>query len=139
MVQETVTQATAAQATAAQATGGQRETVDLIASDKVEGTEVYNPQGENLGYIERLMIDKRTGQVVYAVMSFGGFLGIGKKYHPIPWSLLKYDTTKNGYVVNLDKRILEGAPTIDDDTDIDWRDPAWGRKVHDYYGAMYPF
>ena len=116
-----------------------RETADLIGSDKVEGTSVYNPKGEDLGFIERVMIDKRSGHVVYAVMSFGGFLGIGKKYHPLPWSVLTYDTGKGGYVVDLDKDILEGAPTIDDGADVDWGDPQWGRKVHDYYGAMYPF
>ena len=116
-----------------------RETADLIGSDKVEGTSVYNPKGEDLGFIERVMIDKRSGHVVYAVMSFGGFLGIGKKYHPLPWSVLTYDTGKGGYIVDLDKDILEGAPTIDDDgADVDWGDPRWGRKVHDYYGAMYP-
>ena len=73
----------------AQQTVEKRETADLIGSDKVEGTSVYNAQNENLGYVERVMIDKRGGNVVYAVMSFGGFLGMGKKYHPLPWSLLK--------------------------------------------------
>ncbi len=116
-----------------------RETGDLIGSDKVEGTSVYNPQGENLGYVERVMIDKRSGHVVYAVMSFGGFLGMGKKYHPLPWSVLTYDTAKGGYVVNLDKHVLEGAPTIDEGADVNWGDAQWGRRVHDYYGAMYPF
>ncbi|MGH6919565.1 MAG: PRC-barrel domain-containing protein, partial [Geminicoccaceae bacterium] len=61
------------------------ETVDLIAADKVKGTSVYNPQGEKLGSIYGLMIDKLSGRVIYAVMSFGGFLGIGDRYHPLPW------------------------------------------------------
>jgi PRC-barrel domain len=123
----------------AQETMEKRETADLIGSDKVEGTSIYNPQGEDLGHIERVMIDKRSGHVVYGVMSFGGFLGIGKKYHPLPWSVLEYDTNKGGYVVNLDKRTLEGAPTFDEGVDPSWSDPQWGRKVHDYYGATYPF
>src|SRR5205085_12220097 len=68
------------------------ETDRLISSDKVEGTPVYNPKGERLGKVHHLMIDKYTGQVAYAVMAFGGFLGIGEKYHPLPWKMLTYDT-----------------------------------------------
>jgi sporulation protein YlmC with PRC-barrel domain len=69
------------------------ETGNLIASSKVQGTAVYNTAGESLGEIDDLMIDKSTGKVAYAIMSFGGFLGImGNKYHPLPWSVLKYDT-----------------------------------------------
>ena len=68
------------------------ETNRLISSDKVEGTPVYNPKGERLGKVHHLMIDKYTGQVAYAVMSFGGFLGIGEKYHPLPWKMLNYDS-----------------------------------------------
>jgi hypothetical protein len=114
-----------------------RETSQLIASDKVEDTPVYNARSEKLGSIERVMIDKRSGQVVYAIMSFGGFLGIGEKYHPLPWGVLKYDTDKGGYLVNLDRRQLEGAPTIDRETEFDWADRNWGRRVHDYYGMPY--
>ena len=72
------------------------ETDRLIASDKVEGTAVYNRQGERLGTVYNLMIDKYTGQVAYAVMSFGGFLGIGESYHPLPWRVLTYDTRQGG-------------------------------------------
>ena len=114
-----------------------RETAQLIASDKVEDTPVYNSRGEKLGSIERVMIDKRSGQAVYAVMSFGGFLGIGEKYHPLPWGVLKYDTGKGGYVVNLDRQQLQGAPTIEADSEFDWTDRTWGRRVHDYYGMPY--
>jgi len=70
-----------------------RETTALIGSDKVEGTDVYNARGEHMGSIERVMIDKRSGQVAYAVLSFGGFLGIGSDYYPVPWAALTYDTT----------------------------------------------
>ena len=87
-----------------------QETGTLIASDKVQGTGVFNAAGDNLGAIHELMIDKPTGKVAYAIMSFGGFLGIGNQFHPLPWSILKYDTTMGGYVVNLDKRKLQGAP-----------------------------
>src|SRR5262249_43942800 len=78
-----------------------RETADLIGSDKVEGTAVYDAKGEKMGSIERVMIEKRSGQVAYAVLSFGGFLGIGNDYYPIPWDALKYDTSLGGYRTNI--------------------------------------
>jgi len=78
-----------------------RETADLIGSDKVEGTDVYRSNGDHIGEIERVMIEKRTGKVAYAVMSFGGFLGIGEEYYPVPWSLLTYNEKLGGYEVNL--------------------------------------
>ena len=85
------------------------------------------------------MIDKRSGRVVYAVMSFGGFLGIGERYHPLPWSVLKYDTDKGGYVVNLTRQQLEGAPTYAANETPNYDDPVWGRKVYDYYGAPFTY
>ena len=112
-----------------------KETSRLIAADKVEGTSVYNTSGDKLGAIDNVMIDKQTGKVAYAMMSFGGFLGLGEKYHPLPWSMLKFDTSKGGYLVNLDKRTLEGAPMYGQNDTINWEDEAWGKKVHDYYGV----
>jgi hypothetical protein len=111
------------------------ETVDLISADKVEGTSVYNREGEKLGSIYGVMIDKVSGRVIYAVMSFGGFLGMGDRYHPLPWSVLSYDPGQGGYIVDLDRDLLEGAPTYAADDTPDWADPVWGRGVHDYYGA----
>lgn len=111
------------------------ETVDLISADKVEGTSVYNREGDKLGSIYGVMIDKVSGRVIYAVMSFGGFLGIGDRYHPLPWSVLSYDPGQGGYIVDLDRDLLEGAPTYAVDDTPDWADPVWGRSVHDYYGA----
>ena len=94
--------------TATTAAGGVAadETDRLIASNKVEGTAVYNRQGERLGSVYNFMVDKRSGQVDYAVMSFGGFLGIGESYHPLPWAALKYDTSMGGYVVDIDSNRL---------------------------------
>jgi sporulation protein YlmC with PRC-barrel domain len=106
----------------------------LIAAEKVEGTDVYNLQGEKLGTVDDIMIDKVSGKAIYALMSFGGFLGIGEKYHPLPWSTLKYDERKGGYIVNLDKRMLENAPTYDMDEDFRWT-PDYGRQVDKYYNA----
>jgi sporulation protein YlmC with PRC-barrel domain len=106
----------------------------LIAADKVEGTNVYNLQGDKLGTVEDIMIDKTSGRAVYAVMSFGGFLGIGEKNHPLPWSTLRYDERKGGYVVNLDKKMLEAAPTYDRTGDFVWT-PDYGRQVDKYYNV----
>jgi hypothetical protein len=86
------------------------ETRRLIASSKVEGTPVFNRTGEQLGSVYNFMVDKISGQVAYVVMSFGGFLGIGESYHPLPWRALTYDTRLGGYVVDIDKDRLVGAP-----------------------------
>ncbi len=110
----------------------QSTTHDVISSDNVEGTTVYNNQGEKLGSIDDLMIDKRTGQVRYAVMEFGGFLGIGTDRYPIPWSMLKYDVAQDGYVVPLDKDRLDKAPHYPHDE----RPPyttAYGQSVNSYW------
>ena len=112
-----------------------RETTSLIAADKVQGTTVYNAAGENLGSIYDIMIDKKSGNVAYAIMSFGGFLGMGNSYHPLPWSLLKYDTNRGGYVVNLDKRQLEGAPSCNVGTTPAWGDRGYETSIHDHYRA----
>jgi PRC-barrel domain len=106
----------------------------LIAAEKVKGTNVYNLAGEKLGSVEDIMIDKVSGRAIYAVMSFGGFLGMGEKHHPLPWATLKYDAKQGGYVVNLDKKQLEGAPNYDRDSEFKWT-PEYGRKVDSYYKA----
>ena len=110
------------------------ETDRLIASDKVEGTAVYNRAGEHLGSVYKLMVDKFTGYVAYAVMSFGGFLGIGERYHPLPWKVLTYDTRLGGYVVDLTLDQLERAPHYALE-DTPWADPKYGRSVYDYYNV----
>jgi len=84
---------------------------DLITSDRVNGTPVFNLAGERIGHVDNLSIDKVSGQVRYALLSFGGFLGIGERFHPLPWKVLDYDTAKGGYVVPVDKPQLEAAPT----------------------------
>jgi hypothetical protein len=82
------------------------ETRSLIASDKVEGTAVYRANGDKLGRIERVMIDKETGKVAYALMSFGGFMGIGRDYYPLPWSLLRFNPRLDGYEINISEQQL---------------------------------
>ncbi|MBS9475632.1 PRC-barrel domain-containing protein [Ancylobacter radicis] len=109
------------------------ETMTLIGSDKVEGTAVYRPDGERVGSIERIMIDKLSGQTAYAVMSFGGFLGFGEDYYPLPWSLLNYDEALDGYVVDITEEQLRGAPHHASADDRSWEDRDWDSKVNDYY------
>jgi hypothetical protein len=116
-----------------------RETSALIGSDKVEGTEVYRSNGDHVGEIQRVMIDKRSGKVAYAVMSFGGFLGLAQDYYPLPWSLLTYKPSLGGYEVNVTEQQLKGAPHYGRSDSWDWNDRERGRKVYDYYGvAPYP-
>lgn len=105
----------------------------IISSDRVTGTNVYNSAGDKIGHVEKVLLDKNSGQVAYALMSFGGFLGIGAKYHPLPWPALKYDTVREGYVVDVDKKTLENAPTVDSYEGALWADEAWNRRVYDYY------
>lgn len=108
----------------------------VISSDKVEGTTVYNPQGEKLGTIDNLIIDKRSGLVRYAALEFGGFLGIGTDRYPIPWSLLAYDTGLDGYVVPLQQDQLEKAPRYAPGEAPDYSED-YGRRVYEHYGVVW--
>jgi len=107
----------------------------LIASDRVEGTLVRRLNGDKVGSIQRLMIDKETGSVAYAVLRFGGILGLGEKHIPVPWSALKYDLAIESYVVQLSDDDLAKAPSYAADKDFDWGDRSEVLRVHDYYGA----
>lgn len=108
----------------------------LIEASKVQGTAVYNPHGERLGSIDDVMIDKVSGLCVYAIMSFGGFLGLGSDYHPIPWSKLTYDRKLGGYVVDIEPRVLEGAPAYAAGAQPRWGDQTYEEGLHRYYGAL---
>lgn len=109
------------------------ETNRLISSEKVDGTAVYNGAGDRLGSVHHLMIDKYTGRVEYAVMSFGGFLGIGESYTPLPWRALTYDTNLGGYVVDVDRSRLERAPRYTASSLPDWNDRAYRSRVDEYW------
>ena len=105
----------------------------LIASDRVEGTEVRRPSGEKIGTIERLMIDKISGHVAYAVLSFGGFLGVGAKHIPIPWGKLKFDPQIQSYQADISDEELAKAPSYAADKEFDWGDRSQETQLHDYY------
>jgi sporulation protein YlmC with PRC-barrel domain len=106
----------------------------LIPADKINGTDVYNMAGERLGNIEDIVIDKVSGRAIYALMSFGGLLGIGEKQYPLPWSVLNYDPIKAGYVVNLDKNDLIEAPSYHRSADFQWTSE-YGRQIDHHYNA----
>ncbi|WP_027014756.1 PRC-barrel domain-containing protein [Comamonas composti] len=108
----------------------------IISSEQINGTHVYNPSGEKLGTVESLKIDRLSGQVRYAVMEFGGFLGIGTDRYPLPWSTLKYSPDLGGYVVSLSRDQLEKAPRYDQGAAPSYNDE-YGRRVNDYYGVPY--
>jgi len=110
----------------------------LILSSRVNGTPVFNESGERIGHVDDLSIERVSGNVVYAIMSFGRFLGIGEKFHPLPWSLLDYDPERGGYVVQLDKAALEGAPHYDRQElrELGGESQAgYGEQIFGYYGA----
>jgi len=109
----------------------------LIESDRVEGTNVYDPQGTGIGSIKRLMIEKVSGRVAYAIMSFGGFMGMGTEEHSIPWNKLTYDTNLNGYRTDITEAQLRGAPAISRDRNYDWTDRNRERELHEYWRTPY--
>ena len=110
-----------------------RETVSLIGSDKVEGTAVYGADDRKIGSVQRVMIDKVSGKVGYAVVSFGGFLGMGEDYYPMPWQSLKYDTRVDGYRAAVTEDRLKGAPEFSQSQSWDWSNRENDRRVYDYY------
>ena len=104
----------------------------LIESNRVEGTPVYSRQGKHVGTIHHLIIEKVSGRVVYAAMSFGGFLGVGSHTHTIPWEKLKYDTQLGGYSTDITPEELAGAPVVSGD-ERDWRDRRQEKDLHDHW------
>jgi hypothetical protein len=116
---------------------GQMTGKPLIESDRVDGTNVYDPNGSHLGSIKRLMIEKVSGRVAYAVMSFGGFLGIGEEEHAIPWKKLVYDNSLGGYRTDITEKQLSGAPAYSRDRNYDWSDRNRERELHDYWRSPY--
>ena len=109
----------------------------LIESYCVEGTAVYDRGGNKIGSVKRLMIDKKTGQVAYTVLSFGGFLGLGSEEYTLPWNKLDYDTSLGGFRTDITEDQIRGAPNFYRDRDYDWSDRQRERELHDYWKAPY--
>ncbi|MEF2074321.1 PRC-barrel domain-containing protein [Consotaella aegiceratis] len=109
---------------------------DHIEASRVSGTEVYNTEGEHLGHIQDFVLGKRDGAVKYAILSFGGFLGFGEEYYPLPWQVLKYDERQGGYVIGVTIDQLKQGPRYGAAESPSWADPAYGRSIDDYYGVM---
>jgi sporulation protein YlmC with PRC-barrel domain len=107
----------------------------VLAADTLTGDKVVNLQNEDLGKIEHLMIDLGTGRIAYAVLSFGGFLGMGDKLFAIPWSALTVDTLEKRFILQVDKELLKRAPGFDKEQWPNMADRAWGSQVFKYYGA----
>jgi sporulation protein YlmC with PRC-barrel domain len=107
----------------------------VLAADTLTGDKVVNPQKEDLGKIEHLMIDLENGRIAYAVLSFGGFLGMGDKLFAIPWSALAVDIVEKQFILNVDKELLKRAPGFDKDHWPNMADRAWATNVFTYYGA----
>jgi sporulation protein YlmC with PRC-barrel domain len=117
---------------------GAKESQQIIAADKVEGTAVYNMAGDKVGTIRNLMIDKLSAKVVFATMATGGVLGIGEKYHALPWNVLTYNTDLGGYQLDVDREKLEAAPSAtEEELTQNLQNKDWGRKVYDYYGSSW--
>jgi PRC-barrel domain len=103
-----------------------------ISSEDIHGTTVYGADDRNIGEIDHLIIDKLSGRVAYAVMSFGGFMGLGHSHYPIPWGVLSYDKSLGGFRTNITEQQLKDAPEFSDDS---WQDRDWEVRTHRHYGA----
>lgn len=106
---------------------------NLIASDRIEGTTVCQPSGEKIGVIQRLMIDKLSGKVAYAILKFGGFLGFGEKHFPVPWASLKYNLQREAYEANITEEQLRSAPSYAGGQEFDWGDRSGEIVIHKIY------
>ncbi|MDP2679349.1 MAG: PRC-barrel domain-containing protein [Rhodoferax sp.] len=107
----------------------------FMSASTLIGNDVYNLQDEDLGDVKELMLDMRTGKVTYAVLSFGGFLGMGEKLFAVPWPALTLDTENKRFTLNVSKERLESAPGFDSDNWPNMANPEWASGIHSYYGT----
>lgn len=112
------------------------ESGNLISAERVQGTAVYDSTGERIGSIDSVILTKDSGRVAYAIMSFGGFLGIGERYHPLPWHTLDYDTDLNGYRLATSGAQLKDAPNYDRAAleQLETGAGSWREATDTYYG-----
>ncbi len=109
----------------------------VMAASTLNGDSVRNAAGEDLGKVDEIMLDIPSGRIAYAVLSFGGMLGMGTDYYPLPWESLTYDTDRRGYVVDIDKDTLKNAPHYGADDEPAY-DAAYEKSVYGHYGLSYP-
>jgi sporulation protein YlmC with PRC-barrel domain len=107
----------------------------FMSASTLIGDDVYNLQDEDLGDVKEIMLDMRTGKVAYAVLSFGGFLGMGEKLFAVPWAAMKLDTENKRFTLDVSKDRLESAPGFDKDSWPNMADPVWENDIHRYYGS----
>ncbi len=108
---------------------------EMMGADTLIGNDVYNQKDEDIGDIKEIMLDLRNGTVAYAVLSFGGFLGMHEKLFAVPWHALTLDTRNKRFVLNVEKARLEHAPGFDKEKWPDMADQAWAQEIHSYYGT----
>jgi len=108
---------------------------ELMGAETLVGNDVFNQKGEKLGDIKEVMLDMRSGRVAYAVLSFGGFLGVGEKLFAVPWTALTLDTATHNFTLNVDKDRLKTAPGFDKDHWPNMADATWAQSIHTYYGT----
>lgn len=108
---------------------------EVMAAHMLHGTAIVNAQGYPLGRIEHIVLDVQRGRVAYAVLSFGGFLGLGEKYFAVPWNALTLDADRRRFIVNVDRGVLESAPGFDRQHWPTMADPRWAAHLHEYYGT----
>jgi sporulation protein YlmC with PRC-barrel domain len=111
------------------------EKYGIVSAGTIIGEAVVNRQDEKLGEIHEIMVDAKEGRIAYAVLSSGGFLGMGNKLFAMPWDALEFASSEKKLILDVDKEKLEAAPGFDKDEEWpDFADRSWGREVHDYYG-----
>lgn len=108
---------------------------EMMGAGTLVGNDVYNQKDESLGDIKEIMLDMRNGNVSYAVMSFGGFLGMGEKLFAVPWKALTLDTERKRFVLNVERDRLKGAPGFDKEHWPNMADQTWAKTIHSYYGT----
>ncbi|MEO6351990.1 MAG: PRC-barrel domain-containing protein [Oxalobacteraceae bacterium] len=109
---------------------------ELMGADTLIGNGVYNDEDEDLGDIQEIMLDMRTGKVSYAVLSFDRFLGMGEKLFAVPWNALTLDTFNKRFILKIDKKRFKDAPGFDPDHWPDMASPEWSSEIHTYYGTQ---
>jgi sporulation protein YlmC with PRC-barrel domain len=107
----------------------------VVSAGSVTGDSVRNLKGDDLGNIQEIMLDVNDGSIAYAVLSFGGFLGMGDKLFAVPWKAMTLVQDQEHFLLDVDKNVLENAPGFDKDNWPDFSDPTWGQGIHDHYST----